>query len=245
MLKELVKLMPKEHYVFVADQINVPYGEKTKKELEKASLKICDFLISKKSKIIVIACNTATCNVIDFLRVNIKVPLVGTVPAVKPAATLSKSGIIGILSTPSTSKSKSLRELIRAHANNIKVKNIGCLGLEDVVEKGNLSSPKINELLMKYTRPIKTAGADVIVLGCTHYPFLKSQIRKVLKDRSIRLIDSGKAIAKSTKSVLRQTKNLSRHGGQTDFYTTGNSLLFSKVASSLLKKSVRARRIEL
>jgi len=107
-LKELVKLMPREDFIFVADQVNVPYGEKTKKELEKITLKVCDFLISKRSKIIVVACNTATCYAIDFLRTKLDVPIVGTVPAIKPAADRSSSKVIGVMSTPATSKPVSI-----------------------------------------------------------------------------------------------------------------------------------------
>jgi len=244
-LKELVKLMPKERYVFVADQINVPYGEKTKKELEKEALKICSFLVAKKSKIIVVACNTATCNVIDFLRANVKVPLVGTVPAIKPAIAISKSGVIGILSTPSTSKSKGLKKLIKTYADNTKVVNIGCSNLENATETGELNSSEVTRLLIKYTRPIKKSGADVVVLGCTHYPFLKPQIKKILNNKGVKLIDSGKAIAQHTKKILQQTGSLGNHDGKKDFYTTGNSAHFSRVASSLLKRRVRAKHLPL
>ncbi|MBI2674348.1 MAG: glutamate racemase [Candidatus Yanofskybacteria bacterium] len=249
-LKELVKLMPKENYIFVADQTNVPYGEKSKKELGRLTLKICDFLVSKNSKIIVVACNTATCNVIDILRAKVKIPLVGTVPAVKPAAISSRSGVIGILSTPSTSKSRGLKKLIETHANNTKVINIGCSDLEDTVETGNLSSPKITQLLSKYTESMRIAGADVVVLGCTHYPFLKPQIKRVLRSNA-KLVDSGRAIAKHTKNLLQQMGALFVSRAKTtsrtcvDFYTTGNPSHFSRVASSLLKSPVRAKRISL
>lgn len=243
-LKELVKLMPKENYVFVADQINVPYGEKSKKELEKAALKICDFLVSKDSKIIVVACNTATCYTIDFLRANLKTPLVGTVPAIKPAAAESKSGVIAIMSTPATSKSAHLKDLIKTYAGGTRVVNVGCPDLENAVEAGALNSPEVRQLLLKYTKPIKRAGADVVVLGCTHYPFLKPQIKKVLGS-STKLIDSGRAIAKHTKKILQQADALNSRDGKIDFYTTGNSGHFSKAASSLLKKHVEAKHISL
>jgi len=243
-LKELVKLMPGENYIFVADQINVPYGEKTKKELEKETLKICNFLTSKKSKIIVIACNTATCYAIEFLRANISIPVVGTVPAIKPAATQTKSAVIAVMSTPATSKSAYLKKLIETYTGNIKVINIGCPNLENMVEMGILDSLKVKQLLLKYTKPIKKAGADIVVIGCTHYPFLKPQIRKVM-GKNVKLIDSGKAIAKQTRDVLQRMGALNSRGGETHFYTTGNSDHFSKVASSLLKKPVKAEHIQL
>lgn len=244
-LKELIELMPKENYIFVADQINVPYGEKTKKELEKETLKVCNFLVSKNSKIIVAACNTATCYAIDFLRARVKIPIVGTTPAIKPAVAESKSGVIGVMSTPATSKSPYLNNLIKEHAGSMKVINIGCYGLEDIIdETGMLDSPELRRLLSKYAGPIKKAGADVIVLGCTHYPFLKPQIRKIV-GKHIKLVDSGKAIAKSTSAILHETNAINDSGRKTDFYTTGEAKQFSKVASILLKKRVSARHIEL
>jgi glutamate racemase len=243
-LKELVKLMPKENYIFVADQINVPYGEKSKKELEKETLKICNFLVSKNAKIVVIACNTATCYAMDFLRANIKTPLVGTVPAVKPAVGKTKAGVIAVMSTPATSKSIYLKNLIKTYAVGTRVLNIGCPDLENTVETGTLNSPKVRQLLLKYTKPIKKAGADVIVLGCTHYPFLKSQIKKALGN-NVKMVDSGKAIAKHTKEVLQKMEAFNVCGDRTDFYTTGNSAQFSKVASSLLKRPIEAKHIKL
>lgn len=243
-LKELVKLMPKENYIFVADQINVPYGEKSKKELEKETLKICGFLVSKNAKVVVIACNTATCYAIDFLRTNIKTPIVGTVPAVKPAIGKTKAGVIAVMSTPATSKSIYLKNLIKDCADGARVLNIGCPDLENTVETGMLNSLKVRHLLLKYTKPIKKAGADVVVLGCTHYPFLKSQIKKFLGN-NVEIIDSGKAIAKRTKEVIQQMGAFNGCGDRTDFYTTGNSAQFSKVASSLMKRPIKTKHISL
>ena len=249
-LKELVKLLPKERYIFVADQANVPYGEKTKKELEKETLKICDFLVSKNSKVIVVACNTATCYAIEFLRAALKIPLVGTVPAIKPAAEESRPGVIAVMSTPVTSKSVYLKNLVKDYAGNVRVVNVGCPGLENAVETGTLNSPEVRRLLLKYTKPIKRAGADIIVLGCTHYPFLKSEIKKAA-GKNVKLVDSGKALAKHTKNVLHQMGALSTSRTYrtsptcVDFYTTGSSAQFSKVASSLLKRRIEAKHLSL
>ena len=108
-LKELGRLMPKEDFIFVADQANVPYGEKTRGELEQLTFKLCNFLLSKKAKVIVVACNTATCYALDFLRTKIEIPIIGTVPAIKPGARKCKSGIMAVISTPATSKSNYLK----------------------------------------------------------------------------------------------------------------------------------------
>lgn len=243
-LKELLKLLPGENYIFVADQANVPYGEKTKKELEKITLKVCEFLLSKKAKIIVVACNTATCHAIDFLRNNVNIPIIGTVPAIKPAAEKSISGTVGIMSTPATSKSNYLKSLIKLHAPNTKVINVGCLNLEDAVEKGDLSAPYIKILVDKYAKPFKKAGADIIVLGCTHYPFLKQQIRKAVGTKT-KLIDSGRAVAKYTRKTIFQMNISNKNGGGVSFYTTGNVNKFSKSASLLLSKHIKAKHISI
>lgn len=242
-LKELVSLMPKENYIFVADQLNVPYGEKTKRELKNITLKICKFFLSQNSKIIVAACNTATCYALDYLRSKINIPIIGTVPAIKPAVKNTKIGAIGVISTPATSKSQYLKNLIKTHANDLKVINIGCKNLENEIEIGKLNSTNVKFLLKKYLEPIKQSRADVIVLGCTHYPFLKKQIKKIVPE--IQLIDSGKAIAGHTKNILQNNNLINKSGGKIDFYTTSNPKFFSKVASSLLKKKIKAELVNL
>lgn len=241
-LKELIALMPKENYIFVADQFNIPYGEKTKRELQKITLKICNFFVSQNSKIIIMACNTATCYALDFLRSEIKIPIIGTVPAIKPAAEKSRSGVIGIISTPATSKSAYLKSLIKSYAKDLKIVNIGCPNLENAVETGNFNSQKVNQLLNKYIKPVKKSGADIIVLGCTHYPFLKTQIKNIA-GTNLQLLDSGKAIAMRAKKILQQLSAINKSGGKIDFYTTGEHKPFSKIASSLLKKRIEARHL--
>lgn len=241
-LKELKKLLPEENYIFVADQLNVPYGEKTQKELENITLKICNFFLSKNAKLIVAACNTATCYALEHLRANINIPIIGTVPAVKPAAEKSKKKSIGIISTPATSKSKYLKNLVKTYAKNTRVENIGCFGLENAVEKGEINTLGVKNLLVEYLAPIRKSGADVIVLGCTHYPFLKSQIKKIV-GKNVQLIDSGKAIASHTKNTLGNLNLLNKVSGKTEYFTTGNPELFSKIASTLLKKPVTSQRI--
>src|SRR3989344_9011394 len=243
-LKELLKLMPDENYIFLADQLNIPYGEKTSRDLERITLKVCDFLEAKRSKIIIAACNTATCYAIDFLRTRIKTPIVGTVPAIKPAAMRCKSGIMGVISTPATAKSKYLKNLIKNNAGGLKVLNIGCYNLENTVETGSFDTPEVFKLLLKYTRPIKEAGADTLVLGCTHYPFLKLQIKKIL-GKSVEIIDSGKAIARHVKKILKKSNANNDRNGKISFYTTGDPVKLSKVASFLLKKNIKAKHVSL
>src|SRR3989344_5220085 len=174
-LIELKKLLPNENFVFLADQKYVPYGEKSKKELVRLVFNIADYFIKQHDvKMIVVACNTATCNTIDELRAKYSIPIVGTVPAVKLAAENSKSKAVGVISTPATSKSVALKKLINDHCRGIDVLNIACKNLEDTVEHGELDSPQVKKLLLKYLSRIKGSRVDQLVLGCTHYPFLRA-----------------------------------------------------------------------
>lgn len=243
-LIELQKLLPKEDFIFVADHANIPYGEKTPSQLCQLVYNISDFLIKKDVKLIVVACNTATCHTLDYLRNKFKVPFVGTVPAIKTAAEQTLKKCIGVISTPATSESDYLGELITNHAQGIKVINIGCTGLENVVEKGAIDSEKTETLLSKYLEPIKIARADVIVLGCTHYPFLKTKIREN-SGPDVKIFDSGKAVAERTLSILEDSSRLNGKGNKSYYLTTGDNKDFSRVASILMNRSISAKHISL
>src|SRR3989344_6788617 len=150
-LKELKRLLPNENFIFLADQLYVPYGEKTAKELVKLTSKITDYFIKHHGiKAMVVACNTATCSAIGELRKKYSLPIVGTVPAIKVAAEKTISGTMAVISTPSTSKSAALKKLIKDNCQGVNVLNIGCQNLENVVEKGELNNAQISTLLLKY-----------------------------------------------------------------------------------------------
>ena len=242
-LIELHRLLPKENFVFFADQINVPYGEKGKKELVGFMYKVVNYLIDKHDiKMFVIACNTATCYTIKELRGKYKFPIVGTEPAIKPASLSTKTGAIAVISTPATSRSKTVKRLIKEFCGGVKVLNIGCKNLENAVEKGSVDNKEVKRLLSRYLMSVKNSKVDQLVLGCTHYPFLKSTIRKMLGPR-VKLVDSGKAIAKRTQYLLRKDKILNSKRGETSYFTTSNAKKFEKVATKLLKKRIVAKKV--
>ncbi|MBP6060855.1 MAG: glutamate racemase [Candidatus Pacebacteria bacterium] len=246
-LIELKKLLPNENFVFLADQKYVPYGEKTKSELVKLCTNITDYFVKKHDiKMMVVACNTATCGSIEELRATYSFPIVGTVPAVKPASVLTKSGTVAVISTPSTSQSLALNNIINHECGDVKVINVGCKNLENAVETGDLFSDNVKTLLNTYLKEIINSNTDHLVLGCTHYPFLKKTIQKMV-GRKIKLIDSGRAIAKNTKSLAVKHKiaNKQKMKGKTKYFTTGGAKKFSKVASSLLKTKVVANSVKL
>jgi len=247
-LKELHKLLPGENFVFLADQLHVPYGEKTQKELISLNKRITNFFIKNYDiKLMVIACNTATCYTIDALRAKYSLPIVGTVPAVKPAGENTKSKIIAVIATPATSKSQALKKLIKDHCKGIKVFNIPCWDLENAVEEGDLGNKRISFLLHKYLEKIKDIKVDYMVLGCTHYPFLKSNIQEIMNSQ-VTLLDSGLAIAKRTRSLLLRDKmknKNSKNKGKTIYLTTGDRNRFSRVASQLLGKKIMSEKVKI
>lgn len=237
-LKELQNCLPNESYIFFADQKDVPYGGKTKEELVVLTSRIMEFLTAQKIKMAVVACNTATCYALEELRNAFPIPIVGVVPAIKPAAEQTKTGKIAVVATPATAKSQYVTELIDKYAKGVEVLRIGCAGLEDVVETGQLHGPKTTELLNKYILPLKQEGIDFLVLGCTHYPFLKKEISAILGP-TVNLIDSGQAVALRVEHLLNE-HNLKSSADKpsNQFFTNKDANCFSRVASELLGHKV-------
>jgi glutamate racemase len=233
-LQELKVLLPNETFIFVADQKNVPYGSKTKEELIKFSDKIVDFLVNKKKvKAIVIACNTQTVYSIDFLRLKYKIPIIGTVPVIKTLAKITKTGKTAVLSTPATAKSEYLSNLIEKFAGGIIVHKIGETGLEDLIEEGNLLNPKIDKIFQESLIPLIEKNVDAIALGCTHYPFLRDQI-KAITGPKIEIVDSGGAVSRRTKEILIKENLLGNLCLEDLYYTTGDEIKFKKAIKNLL-----------
>lgn len=236
-LLEIKKTLPNENFIFLADQKFVPYGQKTKKELIGRVSKILDFFEKKNVKTVVIACNTATVYTISEMRERFKFPIIGTVPVVKKAAMLTKTGKVAVFSTPATAKSEYLNSLISQFASKITVLKIGGSNLEELVEKGNLNNPKVDKVLKNLLSPLVNDGVDVLTLGCTHYPFLRKKIQRIV-GRDIVVIDSGGAVARRLKEVLTNNKSLGSKKSIEEHFTTGDKDKFKKVAEELMKEKV-------
>ena len=237
-LIEIKKILPKESFVFFADQNHNPYGAKTPKELKTLSEKITKFLLRKDIKLLIVACNTASCYAIGHLRSKFTIPIIGVVPAVKPAMKLTKNKKICIMSTPATSKSSYLSSLISKYATKANVLKLGCDGLEESIEYLKLKT--VSKLLDKYIRQATEFGADVIILGCTHFPFLKGDIIKTV-GKKVTVIDSGEAIAKRVGEILSISQSLAESRSCDYHFTTGDPRKFSQVATKLLKYKVNAK----
>lgn len=239
-LKNTQKILPLENFIVFADQGHNPYGEKSSGQIRKFALDATNFLIKKHDiKMMVLACNTASVLALSYLREKFPIPIIGVVPAVKPALKFSTNKKIAVMSTPATAKSKYLGDLIKQYSNGSKVLKLGCSGLEEAIEI--LDTDTIKALLDKYTAKIGDFGADTVVLGCTHYPLVKSQIIKRLF--RVKLIDSGEAVARNIQNSLEKDNLTSAKRTGDIYYTTGNSVLFSQVATRILKRRIISRNI--
>jgi len=242
-LKEVEKLLPNESYVVLADEKHLPFGEKSKDSIEKYTGQAASFLIkTHKIKILVVACNTASVQALAHIRKYFEIPVVGTVPAIKPAFLKSKNKKITILATTATTKSDYLQNLVSIYAPGAKIQKIACPGLEEAIEKRN--TLKIKHLVSGYAAKIQEFGSDALVLGCTHYPLIKKIFKQYLR-KTVVIIDSSQGIAKKVKSDLKNMDALSDTDGFNYFYTTGNAEMFSQSCSFYLKREVVAKKIEL
>lgn len=198
--KEVHALLPNESTIYLADSKNAPYGQKTEEEIIALSKKNTEILLNDNCKIIIVACNTATTNAIKVLRATYDIPFIGIEPAIKPAALHTKTQKIGILATQGTLNSALFHQTVSLYSDVKVVEQIG-YELVQLIESGAMHSEKMTELLKDYLLPMVAEDIDCLVLGCTHYPYLIPQIKKIIPNH-IKIIDSGEAVAKQTKHIL-------------------------------------------
>jgi glutamate racemase len=202
-LREVRRALPRRRLAYVADSAYVPYGTRPPAFIRERALAIGRYLVERRgARVVVAACNTATAHAVDALRSAWPhVPVVGMEPAIKPASAATRTGVVGILATGATLGGERVASLIERNADGIEVVTQACPGLVEQVEAGDLSSPETIALVRRYTAPLLARGADTIVLGCTHFPFLRDAIAQVAGP-AVRLIDSGEAVARQTARVL-------------------------------------------
>ena len=227
-MDEALRQLPQHDYIYLADSANAPYGEKSSDWITARSLTLCKYLASKGCDAIVLACNTATAEAIKQIRQTLFIPIIGVEPGIKPAAMQSQNHIVGVLATEATLKSDKFNALLATLPSDCQFIKQSGTGLVPLIEAGKADSEDTLELLTQHLEPIQDAGADTLVLGCTHYPFLRRAIRKLLGE-SITLIDTSEAVIRQLK---RQLESLSKENAQQEF----GSLLFlsSKDENSLL-----------
>ncbi|MDD7884443.1 glutamate racemase [Flavivirga sp. 57AJ16] len=231
--KAIHTLLPYEDTIYLADSFNAPYGQKEKEAIINLSIKNTEHLINKGCKLIVVACNTATTNAIDYLRNTYKLPFIGIEPAIKPAALQTKSNAIGILATKGTLSSALFSKTSGMFANNINVIEQVGEGIVELIENGKLQSDEMKGLLEIYLKPMIDAHIDYLVLGCTHYPYLISLLTELLPSH-VKIIDSGEAVARQTKAILIKNNllNTKARPSKNCFYTNGNPSIMQSLLDS-------------
>lgn len=237
-LKHIRAQLPTVPLLYVADSGHVPYGDKTQDYIRERSLVLAEFLVRQGAAAVVIACNTATAAAAAPLRARFDFPIVAMEPAVKPAVSATRSGIVGVLATVGTLESARFAALLEQYAGDVRIVTQACPGLVEQVEAGELASAATRALVARYARPLIERGADTIVLGCTHYPFLKPVITEVVGP-GVHLIDTGEAVARQVVRRLPEAL-IGRIDAQPTerFWTTGNGRSAARIVSHLWGRPV-------
>ena len=253
-MREIARQLPHEDILYFADSANCPYGPRPLEKVRKLSEAITAFLIQQGARIVVVACNTASAASLHHLRATFRVPIVGMEPAIKPAAERTKSRKVGVIATQVTFQGELFARLVERFAADVDVYTQICPGLVERVEAGLIDDAETEELLVEYLKPMLEAGIDSLVLGCTHYPFLRETIERVVGP-AVTVIDPSPAVARQTGRVL-ETKGLAnrpppqgwggkRGGrvGQHFFYTSGDPRAFAEAVERLIGERGEVQRV--
>lgn len=238
-LKEIRRLLPQEALYYVADSGFAPYGDKSCEYIQQRCEQLTQFFLAQQVKAIVVACNTATSVAVDGLRQWCPVPIIAMEPAIKPARLQTKTGVVGVLATTQTLCSANVNRLIAEHGKDIQVLLQPCKGFVELVESGQLRGEAVTELVAQHVQPLLVQGADTLVLGCTHYPFLNEVIREVTGEQ-VTLIDPSSAIARQLQRKLAEHECLvsGNEVGAVRFWTTGSVGVSQNIVSQLWPEPV-------
>ena len=239
--KEIRKLLPEENYVYYSDNAHCPYGEKSREYIIDRARFITDFLLDKGADIIVVACNTATAAAISTLRTEYPdTPFIGMEPAIKPAVKKTRTGVVGVLATAGTLKADKYLSTREKWAEGVRIAEHIGQGFVELVENGKTEGEEAENVVRESLKPILDQGADVIVLGCTHYPFLSGTIARVSKElypeRDTYIIDPAPAVAKHTLEVMTEKGLLDDTGKVYDMklYSSGDDTCLNKTYKTLI-----------
>jgi glutamate racemase len=219
-LRALRERLPHEDFFYFADTRFLPYGDRSEAFLRERGVLIAEAMVRRGAKALVIACNTATAAAAEAIRVAIDLPVVALEPGVKPAVALSTSGVIGVLATTRTLNSERFQRLVGNHANRHRVVAQACPGLAEAIETEGPGSAAVERLLDEFVAPLAVAAADVVVLGCTHYPWVAAAIARRLPE-GVTLLDTGEAVARQLERLLAAGGLLGGGSGHLSLATSG------------------------
>lgn len=239
-LADIIKYLPNERYIYYGDSGNAPYGIKTPEEVKKLCIDICDFFISEGVKAIVVACNTATSAAIKDLREKYSIPVIGMEPALKPAVTLESDGKIVVMATHMTLKEKKFNSLMEKYGKQREIIKLPCPKLVEIIEDGILEGQVARDSISECFNGINIHEVSSIVLGCTHYIFLKDYIKKFAGD-NVNIIDGNEGTARHLKNILEKKgllKNSTEEEILLDIYNSKNNEEIIKLSKKLLTFSL-------
>lgn len=228
--------LPNEDLIYIADQAHVPYGSRSLDEVREYSDAITRFLLQRNAKLVVVACNTASAAALHYLRVEFPgMHFVGMEPAVKPAAEITRSGVVGVLATPATFQGELYASVIERFASGVRVLQDTCPGLVMEIDQGNLETRRVYSILEQALGPMLADGIDTVVLGCTHFPFVIPAIKTIVGP-DVRVIDPSPAIARQVERLLTANKleNTAQQPGRVQYFTTGNPDSLEQLLTHLL-----------
>lgn len=244
--KSIQQNLPNEQLIYIADSFYAPYGDKNQQIIISRVQAIVDYLVKLQVKAIVIACNTATAYAIDELRKKISVPIIGVEPAIKPAAIHSqnhgKTKKIAILTTKATAENVRFLSLINTHSQNIETIIQPCPGLVELIELNQQNSAECLQLLQKYLAPLNEANVDALVLGCTHYPFLIPQLKKLI-NRNIQIIETSQAVSDELTRQLTLNALVANktQQGSIQFYSSDTSTKTTTIMAKLWQQHIEVK----
>lgn len=234
-LKEIIKILPNEEFIYYADTDNVPYGIKPKEEVKEYINQAVKFLIDKDVKAIVIACNTATSIAINDLRKKYSLPIIGIEPAAKPAIENRGQKKVLIMATPTTIREEKLHNLLKKFTAEEFVDLIAMPKLVEYAERGEFNSKEIEDYLKKQLQEFNLNDYSEIVLGCTHFPFFKEKIKKVVP-QNINIIDGSKGVANRLKDILQKNDLLGNNNLKIEYYYSGRKVEDCEKLEKILKR---------
>ncbi len=247
-LRAIRAQLSNENLLYVADSQHMPYGERDPEYIIKRCIAVAQFLHQQQVKALVIACNTASVVTIQTLRDQLDIPVVGIEPAIKPAASVTRSGVVGVMATSRTLHSPGVKKLCDLYGQNVELILTPCPGLVECIERDELNSSSTRSLLVGFVAPMLAAGADTIVLGCTHYPFVRDVIQNIVGNK-VTIIEPGAAVARQLARRLdelglyRSPAASDKSGGET-FFSTGEIGDVASVISSLWGSPISVRYLE-
>jgi glutamate racemase len=233
--KHIRELMPYENMMYFADSAHAPYGNKPPAEILARCDAITDFLVQQNAKCIVVACNTATAAAVAHLRAKYSLPIIAIEPAIKPGVAMTSSGVIGVLATAYTLTSEKYLRLVKQYEQQATILAQACHGWVELVEQGETDSKKSHDLVAAYVEPLLASNADTLLLGCTHYPFLRHLIEEASENK-VHIIDPSLAVAKQVQRRLQQAnlETMSKMPGENILWSNGDIRFLADIAAKLM-----------